>query len=163
MKIIFLDIDGVLNNDHTKERFENLVFVSDDKILLLKELIDKTSAQIVLSSTWRRGWECKERIQEPTSSDLADIRLFDALADKLREYDIELLSYTKDFSSCRGEEIDLWLREWSGEPIEAYMILDDMDGTELRPHSQYLVQTGFWDGLMPNHISKAIKILNRKG
>ncbi len=163
MKIIFLDIDGVLNNDHTKERFEHLVFISDDKVSLLKELIDNTGAKIVLSSTWRRGWECKERIWEPTSSDLADIRLFDALVDKLREYDIELLSHTKDFSNCRGEEIDLWLKEWGGEPIESYVILDDMDGIELRPHSKYLVQTSFWDGLMLNHVKKAIKILNGKG
>lgn len=159
MKIIFLDIDGVLNNDHTKERFEHLVFVSDEKILLLKELVDKTGAKIVLSSTWRRGWECKDRIQMPTPSDLADIRLFDALVNKLKEYGIELMSYTEDFAT-RGAEIDKWLSDWQGEPIEAYVILDDMSSTELQPHSHNLIQTGFWDGLLPKHVKKAVEILN---
>lgn len=159
MKVIFLDIDGVLNNDHTKERFEGYVFVSDDKILLLKEIIDKTNAKIVLSSTWRRGWECKERIAEPTSSDLQDIRLFDALVNKLKEYNIMLLSYTEDFGH-RGDEITLWLKNWTGEPVKSYVILDDIDGAEIRPHTHYLVQTGFWNGLTPKHVQKAIKLLN---
>ena len=159
MKVIFLDIDGVLNNDHTKERFEGYVFVSDDKILLLKEIVDKTKAKIVLSSTWRRGWYCKEHIEKPTSSHLQDIRLFDALVDKLKTFQIELLDYTEEFGR-RGDEIDLWLKQWHGEPIESFVILDDMSGADLQPHSRYLIQTEFWDGLMPNHVEKAIKILN---
>ena len=32
MKVIFLDIDGVLNNMNTRETFEDFIFVSDDKI-----------------------------------------------------------------------------------------------------------------------------------
>lgn len=160
MKVIFLDIDGVLNNDRTKERFEGYVFVSDDKILLLKELIDQTGAKIVLSSTWRRGWFCKEHVSEPTSADLQDIRLFEALVSKLKEFDIELMDYTEDFG-FRGEEIDLWLKQWRGEPIESYVILDDMGGAEMRPHSRYLVQTGFWDGILPKHVQKAVKFFNK--
>lgn len=159
MKVIFLDIDGVLNNDYTKECVAGYTFVDDEKILLLKEIIDQTGAKIVLSSTWRRGWECKEQITEPTPSDVQDIRLFDALVEKLKEYDIELMSYTEDFG-LRGEEIDKWLSEWRGELIESFIILDDMGGAQLRPHSRFLVQTGFRDGLMPNHVHKAIKLLN---
>ena len=113
----------------------------------------------MLSSTWRRGWECKEHVAEPTPSDLQDIRLFDALVDKLKEYNIELMSYTEDFG-LRGEEIDKWLSEWQGEPIESFIILDDMGGAEMRPHSLYLVQTGFREGLQPKHVQKAIKLLN---
>ena len=79
MKVIFLDIDGVLNSLDCKEKIEGYLFVEDKKIALLKELIDATGAKIVLSSTWRRGWYCKEYIEKPTSSDLQDIRLFDAL------------------------------------------------------------------------------------
>ena len=58
---------------------------------------------------------------------------------------IELISYTEDFGS-RGEEIDKWLSDWQGEEVESFVILDDMSGAELRPHSFYLVQTGFWMG-----------------
>ena len=163
MKVIFLDIDGVLNTYYTKETIEQYTFVSEDKILLLKELIDKTDAKIVLSSTWRRGWLCKE-CDDPemlTSGDLQDVRLFNALQAKLAEYDIHMLGYTDDFG-LRGEEIDLWLKQWDGEPIESFVILDDMSGAELRPHSRYLIQTSMSEGLNEKHVARAIKILNDK-
>lgn len=158
MKVLFLVIDGVLNNDFTREVCEGFTFVEDGKALLLKELIDQTGAKVVPLSTWRRGWECKERVQEPTPSDWIDIRLFDALDEKLQEHGIELLSYTEDFGR-RSEEIDLWLRQWTGEPIESVVILDDMGGAEMRPHARYLVQTDFRDGLLPKHVQKAAEML----
>ena len=163
MKVIFLDIDGVLNTYYTKETIEQYTFVSEDKILLLKELIDKTDAKIVLSYTWRRGWLCKE-CDDPemlTSGDFQDIRLFNALQAKLAEYDIHMLGYTDDFG-LRGEEIDQWLKQWDGEPIESFVILDDMSGAELRPHSRYLIQTSMLEGLNEKHVARAIKILNDK-
>lgn len=48
MKIIFLDIDGVLNNIETK--FRALV---PECIAALNRITDNTRAQIVISSTWR--------------------------------------------------------------------------------------------------------------
>ena len=56
MKIIFLDIDGVLNCKYTKEEIFFFPFVSPKKIELLKQLIERTGAKVVLSSTWRHGW-----------------------------------------------------------------------------------------------------------
>ena len=159
MKVIFLDIDGTLNNDSTKDRFEGMIFLEDQKLRLLKELINETGAQVVLSSTWRRGWYCKDNGLMQDSFDLADIRLFEALQAKLAEHGIGLLGYTDDFG-LRGEEIDAWLKQWKGEPIEAYVILDDMDGREMHPHEDHLVQTAFWDGLLPEHVQKAAAILN---
>lgn len=158
MKLIFLDIDGVLNNDSTKEEVAGYTFVDDNKIALLKEIVDQTGAKLVLSSTWRRGWEIKEQIAEPTSFDMQDIRLFEALVEKLKQYGMELMSYTEDFG-FRGEEIDKWLSSWQGEPVESFIILDDMGGVEMQPHSLRLVQTGFRDGLLPRHVQKAIRLL----
>ncbi len=159
MKVIFLDVDGVLNSLDTKETIEGYIFVSDDKIELLKEIIVQTGAKVVLSSTWRRGWYCKEHIEQPNESDRQDIRMFDALCEKLHEFNIELLDYTGDFGP-RGQEIDAWLKAWQGEPIEAYVILDDMRGTELRPHARYLVQTSLGGGMTEKHVQRAIKLLN---
>ena len=162
MKLIFLDIDGVLNNAHTRETYEGYTFVEDSKIELLKQIIGATEAKVVLSSTWRSGWYCLEHVTNPTESERRDIRLFEALRDKLQEHGIELLSYTDDFG-LRGEEIDQWMTDWKdgeGEPIETFIILDDMGGREMRPHSRYLVQTGWNDGLTEKHVARAIKLLN---
>jgi HAD domain in Swiss Army Knife RNA repair proteins len=53
MKIIFLDIDGVLNSKKTPNP-RKFPYVVDPKLLrLLVGLIEKTDAKIVLSSTWR--------------------------------------------------------------------------------------------------------------
>ena len=49
MKVIFLDIDGVLNTNSDKE-------ISNDKLKLLSELVSKTGADVVLSSSWRNWW-----------------------------------------------------------------------------------------------------------
>lgn len=57
MKVIFLDIDGVLNTNSVRE-------ISDDKLKLLSELVSKTGADVVLSSSWRYGWN-KPELNQP--------------------------------------------------------------------------------------------------
>ena len=54
MKVVFLDIDGVLNDDTTPSRTKSrLIFVDREKLLRLKRIVAATGAKIVLSSTWR--------------------------------------------------------------------------------------------------------------
>lgn len=53
MKVIFLDIDGVLNTNSDRE-------ILNDKVKLLSELVSKTGADVVLSSSWRYGWNQPE-------------------------------------------------------------------------------------------------------
>ncbi len=53
MKVIFLDIDGVLNCDKTPNP-RKFPYIVDKKLLTrLKRLLDRTGAKVVLSSTWR--------------------------------------------------------------------------------------------------------------
>ena len=53
MKVIFLDIDGVLNCDRTPNP-RHFPYIVDRKLLArLKKLLDRTKAKVVLSSTWR--------------------------------------------------------------------------------------------------------------
>jgi histidinol phosphatase-like enzyme len=158
MKVVFLDIDGVLNNTSTEETFEDYYFVEDEKVELLKQLVTRTNAKLVLSSTWREGWYARERIENPSKSFKSAIRLFEALEKKLSEYDLELLSYTEDFGA-RGEEIGLWLKNWNGEPIESFVILDDMYPEDLRLHQEKLVQTVESFGLTQEDVEKAVAML----
>lgn len=159
MKVIFLDIDGVLNTYYTKEEVAGYTFVEDAKVALLQELIQRTGAKVVFSSTWREGWEVQENNEEIPSRYAADVMLFNTLKEKLSEYGIELLDYTPIFGR-RGLEIDAWLNSWQWEPIDSFVIIDDMGGAELRPHSRFLIQTGMTKGLQRNHVEKAIKMLN---
>jgi HAD domain in Swiss Army Knife RNA repair proteins len=53
MKVIFLDIDGVLNCDHTPNP-RKFPYVVDKKLLArFKKLLSRTGAKVVLSSSWR--------------------------------------------------------------------------------------------------------------
>ena len=47
ISIIFLDVDGVLNTQETNGT------IDEEKVLLLKQIIDKSGAKIVISSSWR--------------------------------------------------------------------------------------------------------------
>ena len=53
-KVIFLDVDGVLNSAKTLYEDSSL---EDNLILNLKELVNKTEAKIILSSSWRLSTE----------------------------------------------------------------------------------------------------------
>ena len=68
MKVIFLDIDGVLNSfqtfreiyyEHELTGFRR-VAIDIDKVKLLKEIVDNTGALIVLSSSWRTFGKMKK-------------------------------------------------------------------------------------------------------
>ena len=53
MKVIFLDIDGVLNCKETRNP-RSFPYIVDPALLAnLKELVRRTGAEVVLSSTWR--------------------------------------------------------------------------------------------------------------
>lgn len=157
MKVIFLDVDGILNCQFTKERFEGYIFVMDRKIELLKKLVDDTGAEIVLSSTWRQGW-----FHEQLNIEDINTRLFRALRNKLQEHGLEMIDYTpiKRYKE-RGLEIDAWLHRWTGEPVDSFVILDDLGGKYLRPHANRLVQTSFKEGLQEKHVELAKKILDK--
>src|SRR4051812_18579144 len=54
MKILFLDVDGVLNRVGTKERCPNgCIGVEPDLCARLERVVSSTGCSIVLSSTWR--------------------------------------------------------------------------------------------------------------
>ena len=64
-KIVFLDIDGVLNSElHYVEKSQQqladeigypLSEISRSAVSLLNQIVEKTGAKVVISSTWRLG------------------------------------------------------------------------------------------------------------
>lgn len=155
MKVIFLDIDGVLNFKDCNAIFDGYYFVSDEKLKLLKEIIDCTGAKIVLSSSWKNGW-----MQEDMGISSEESKRFIALEEKMNEFRISLFSKTPNTNSgYRGDEIKLWLESWDGEKVTEFVIIDDMD--DMKPFLDKLVRTSFLKGgLQHEHVEKAIKILN---
>lgn len=150
MKVIFLDIDGVLNYTGSPTKLPNgYSFAEDDKIQLLKMIIDATGAKVVLSSDWRYGWIDEKHEWRDD---------YIALRDKLLEYGIELMDKTpRLYGGHRGTEILQWINDWKGEYITNFIILDDR--TDMQPFSCVLIQTSPDTGLTTKDVSTAIQLL----
>lgn len=72
MKIIFLDIDGVLTNiesykkqyEHYKREKTRISVIDEGTIKRLSKIVNETEVKIVLSSSWRGEWkDGKEKLQ----------------------------------------------------------------------------------------------------
>lgn len=173
-KVIFLDIDGVLNSESyyveeisIEERRDNYPFneISTERVKLLNKIINETKAGVVVSSTWRIGRTVDE-LQE--------------ILDK-KGFEGEVLDKTCRFGGVsgytipRGCEIDAWLKGVGFQRINYskqeqlkylekswlnnYIIIDD-DSDMLYNQREHFVKTSFKHGLTNEIAEKAIKILN---
>lgn len=112
MNIIFLDIDGVLNGRHTKERCGGYIGIEAEKVKLLKELCDKTDSKVVISSTWR--------LHEKDN----DI-FWRYLKKTFEAGDVKIYDKTPDIACyLRASEILEWLKD---KDVDHIVILDDED------------------------------------
>lgn len=145
MKVIFLDVDGVLNSetfmiDNPNAMFKNIL--SESAIDLLRRIVDETGAKIVLSSSWRR---IKMNMIHLTKQLFAHgISIHSSTP-----YSIELRN--------RGDEIGAWLREHP--EVTNYVILDDDD--DMGEHMSHLVQTTWKHGLEEKHVEEAVRLLSK--
>ena len=112
MKVVFLDVDGVLNTSKTFERvyysFKNTgkkeLEIDSFRLEYLREIIDETDSKLVLSSTWRRFFEKVDNKVVPRSE--KGKQFYDVLSNyNIEIYDI--LSFDNDINR-EGLIID-WL------------------------------------------------------
>jgi len=159
MKILFLDIDGVLNSDEwfranadhledgTLEPHRDL---DREAVERLNQIIKATDARIVISSTWRKFYSF--------------LGLRDVLSANGFRYPLNIIDTTPHRPSYyRGQEIGLWLHEsrfqnvLATDSVENFVILDDC--TDLDPFLNELVQTQWEGGLQDEHVAEVIRRL----
>ena len=166
-KIVFLDIDGVLNSEEwAKKRFNKLVSndicdsdVDTNAINRLIKFLDDTNVKIVLSSSWRRLNVQRTILEFSTFNH--------ELLKKLIQY---IIGVTPRFHKCRkrGNEIKYWIdmlstdyntlvkRGYLLENVKLsknyrYVIVD-YDSDMLR--GQNFVQTDFQTGLTDEDVNE---------
>ena len=160
IKIIFLDVDGVLNCSSTKDLCGCYKGIEDEKVSHLRKIIEVTDAKIVLVSSWKYHW-----YKDPNLKDKQDesAKYLDA---KLNSQGLFVMDKTEDESVYRGEGILEYLRclKSKGVKVDKFVILDDevFDYKETRL-MKHLVQTSFsGGGLQEKHIFKAWEKLGVK-
>lgn len=156
MKVIFLDIDGVLNHAGCAERSQSgFLGIEVSKVRRLRRIIDVTGAKVVLVSTWKEEWEPNLSLDQQKPDAIYMIQ-------QLEKENVTLLDRTYDQIADRGQGIVSWL---SLHPdVESFVILDDdtfkdYEPLLLIPHH---VKTTFAYGLLDKHVTKAIKILMKE-
>jgi hypothetical protein len=167
LKIIFLDIDGVLA---TSEYLKNKKWTLNPvKQKLLEEIITATNANIVLSSSWR-----KSSLDETIKYMQQEGFLF---SDKIIGVTIRAYQYIKKETKIhlaipRGVEIKQWIdthihsnngKNWQKKELGKdfnYVILDDDTDMLLEQKSNF-IHINSEVGLTKDDVNKAIEILNK--
>lgn len=169
--IIFLDIDGVLNNFHfalreQKNKYGGYLIINPEKVTILKTICDITDAKIVLSTG------CKDIFDDSLNPLNRDVEF---LLEVFKEYDIPLIGKTptvpKDIGN--GRQLKYWkeyeiINYLSVHPEVTHFCIIDDETTGLESLLNYLVQTKDYqeseedEGITLKHISSINMILKKK-
>lgn len=144
MKILFLDIDGVLNNDFTKERldasfgvFKGCVGIDQRLLKLFKDWLNQqTDLSIILSSSWRNYEGLRLAVEK----------------------ELPIAGVTGSSRESRETEIFEWLQQ-NIELEDKFAILDDLNVGSLQ---KFAVQTSPKHGLRPKNLKRLDILLGDK-
>ena len=156
MKIIFLDIDGVLNSFRHSEyeikikkiKTPYLLGIDQTALGILKKIVDETGANIVISSTWRKG---------------KTVEFFVGLFEGLGWKNAPILSCTATVGhdGNRGREILEWIEGARRKKEISYIVIDDETSDMQDIHKSLIIQTSMDDGLLYADALEAIEILGK--
>ncbi len=146
-KVLFLDIDGVILSGNALRETGDNRYLPPAAIALVNEVLDRTGAVVVVSSTWRMHADCRELLARAGLT-----RLHDDWATPTGRQMVGPLILGR----TRGSEIQDWLDRHP--EVERYAIVDD-DGDMLDHQRRYFVQTGFMGGIDDGTVDMLVEIL----
>lgn len=152
MKVLFLDIDGVVNKrENYNPAIKNNLYPIDSYCAFLVGRIQlETGCEVVLSSSWRHHPESVQNVSERV------VELLDKTIDYVKYDGVVRHARGHDWDhSIRGDEINQWLSEHP--EVTKYAILDDESDFY---DDQPLFKTTFKDGLTDEIAKKVIEYLN---
>lgn len=160
MKVVFLDVDGVLNASRRvvegTKGFQLKDWVIPKAVEHLNRITDATDGKLVISSTWRIGKTISElRVM------FAEVGCHAPVIGKTAHGPCSWhakAGYPECSVAHRGFEIQEWLDNCP-EQVESFVILDD--DSDLEPNLDHWVHTDLYRGLTRRNVEKAIRILGR--
>ena len=145
MKIIFLDLDGVLNNWYHPE------LIDKKNALVLKKILELSKAKVVLTSSNKYSFQ-RENIFGIKGSFL------EKYLKVLETMNIPIYDITPYVLEDKSEEIKTYLR--NNPLITDFVIIDDeLVSIDLRKYQVYL---DLYKGLEEEHIKQILDILSGK-
>lgn len=167
MKVIFLDLDGVLNimsvNSGTDEYGE---IFQTDFVQNLSNIIERTGAKIVLSSSWRMTGLKKVQDMWKDRNLPGEVIDVTPVLNINFQYKCLVRGEMKFHDEIgRGDEIAVWLDD---KDVESYVIIDDVNDFSDEQQDNYICTSNNKDidaingvGLTKSLIELVVKILNK--
>jgi hypothetical protein len=142
MKVLFLDIDGVVNCQETMQRHRGFIGIDPYLAFLVGNMVDDLKLIVVLSSSWRHS---PEGIEEVKKQVCPIMDLTPSMPDPAEPH------------THRGTEIKAWLDKHPN--VEDYAIIDD-DSDMLPEQLSHLFQTSWKTGVTKEVIEKIVNYFN---
>ena len=154
MKILFLDFDGVLNSaDYFKSVAKQptlerpLDHIEPLAVERLNEILTRTGAAVVISSSWRILASFKELTKE-------------MLVPRGFLFSSRVIGETPRKGRQRGDQIRAWLDAVVVDPHDYVVLDDDSDRGSIPRHRWVLTNSA--TGLMDEHVERAVFVLNER-
>ena len=138
MKVLFLDIDGVVNSRATTSFRNNLYPIDPHMAFMVGKIQLDTGCQVVLSSSWRHHPDGIKAVENSIVPVYDKTPMLESLG-------------------VRGHEIQAWLDEHP--EVTRYAILDD-DSDMLPEQMPNFFKTTFQNGLLEDIAKKVTEHLN---
>lgn len=162
-KIIFLDIDGVLNSNFWNENHQIEIIdgtlIDEDRVKLLSEIVNRTKASIVLHSGRRFWFDKNIKPLKEESRRLVEMlkRHQMVISDVTPDFTTEEIRRTKMFGLVKPQEILAWMNEHP--EVQKWIVLEDLylRNDEVEAHQ---ITTDSKIGLTQADVELAIDMLN---
>ena len=169
-KVIFLDVDGVLNDEG--DEYSKGIIIDKNMVKRLGKIVEATDADVILSSSWKRGYKTFVKNGFKAEKNYEE---FSNLYESLKAEGIIIQGITPISSEsgvrARPFEIREWLMKY--HRIFSYVILEDDHFWDWGFLQRNVVSTVTIDqsrdeyhqlvkGLTDEHVKKAIAILNER-
>lgn len=175
MKIVFLDIDGVLNTSREYYRYDQAYkndpdpqatarlsphnrhvehLFGKEHVEALNSLTDQSGAKIVVSSSWRLFYSGSG--DSPPFSELITLLKRVGVTGEVIDRTPTVLPKKMSMPMYRGTEIQAWLSAHE-EDVENFVILDD--DNDMVHLTKKLIRTKGSVGLTPIDVKKALRVL----
>ena len=153
-KVLFLDVDGVLNHARCKARLPHdprFRGIMRKKVEILNRILEQTDAAIVLSSSWRKPNNEREKKFLLEKGGIHDIK---------RRYlgDTPILQpqHLSEVDAPREDEIAAWIKEHDFQG--RFAIVDDLP--DMGPLTKHFFRTSDVTGLTDEVADRMIARLN---
>ena len=159
MKLIFLDVDGVLNRVQTKTQAPSgCTGIEMELVKNLAMIVNETNALIILTSDWKIEWEAVSFGCSEDAKYLNEMLAKEGLQIVGKTYDDHVFDF---FLQDRGRGIHRYLDAL--ENAEGYVVIDDhVFGDCDEEIQRHLIKTNSFEGLSVEKAEQAIGILNNE-